>query len=389
MLVTVNDARVVAPANQQFGEIFVTTKPTRAGDASWRHVHQELRRDADRAVVHHRRSTDEVPAANVGDKLERRHDRSGRLVDLRRLHASPPPTLGTVRRQRPRRATTAAHRRTTSWPSRRTTSRTSTPRTRRRSSTRLAAGIVDNLQSPDIVALEEIQDNNGADERRHGRRRPDARTSSSPRSRRRAARRTSGARSTPSTTRTAASRAATSASAFLFNPTAADVRRPAGGDATTAVACSRTDGKAALTLSPGPGRPGERGLDEQPQAARRRVRASAAARSSSSPTTSTPRAATRALTARSSRRAGPRRSSGTLQAHGRSTTSSRSILDGRPERQRRRRSATSTTSSSPTPIDDAHRRRRRADRPDHDAAEQRALHATSSRATRRCSTTSS
>ena len=39
---------------------------------------------------------------------------------------------------------------------------------------RLAQGIVTNLSSPDIVALEEIQDNNGPDQRRHRRRRPDA-----------------------------------------------------------------------------------------------------------------------------------------------------------------------------------------------------------------------
>ena len=70
------------------------------------------------------------------------------------------------------RCTTAAGDRP-SWPWRPSTSRTSTPTIRRRSSTTLARPIVTNLQSPDIVALEEIQDNNGADRRRRRRRRPD------------------------------------------------------------------------------------------------------------------------------------------------------------------------------------------------------------------------
>ena len=63
----------------------------------------------------------------------------------------------------------------------------------------LAALIVDNLASPDIVALEEVQDNNGADQRRHRRRRARRSTSWSPRSRRPAVRPTSSARSTRST----------------------------------------------------------------------------------------------------------------------------------------------------------------------------------------------
>ena len=70
--------------------------------------------------------------------------------------------------------------------------------------------------APDLVALEEMQDNNGTDERLPSspptRRWP----GSSPRSPRSAVRRTSGVRSTRSTTPTGASRAATSGSRFLF-----------------------------------------------------------------------------------------------------------------------------------------------------------------------------
>ncbi len=73
----------------------------------------------------------------------------------------------------------------------------------------LAKGLVTNLRSPDVVALEEIQDNNGA---------TDDGTVAADQTLKKltdaiarpAARRTSGARSTRSTTRTAASPAATS-----------------------------------------------------------------------------------------------------------------------------------------------------------------------------------
>ena len=61
---------------------------------------------------------------------------------------------------------------------------------------RLAQGVVTNLASPDIIAVEEVQDNNGRRRRRHRRGRPDAHPADRPRSARRAVRSTSGVRST-------------------------------------------------------------------------------------------------------------------------------------------------------------------------------------------------
>ena len=73
-------------------------------------------------------------------------------------------------------------------------------------------------------------------------------------------------------------------------------------------------GTPQLTSSPGPDRPDQRGVGRQPQAAGRRVHAAAASRSSSSPTTSTPRAATSRCSAGSSRRSRSARRSGHEQA---------------------------------------------------------------------------
>ena len=50
---------------------------------------------------------------------------------------------------------------TTSWPWRRTTSRTCPRGTRSRSSTPSPQQIVGNLAAPDLLTLEEVQDNNG------------------------------------------------------------------------------------------------------------------------------------------------------------------------------------------------------------------------------------
>ena len=52
MLVTVNDVRVIAPGQPAVRRDLRDDQAERAGDASGRRVHQELRRDADREVVH-------------------------------------------------------------------------------------------------------------------------------------------------------------------------------------------------------------------------------------------------------------------------------------------------------------------------------------------------
>ena len=100
----------------------------------------------------------DTPTANTGDKLVGA-DRGGRRLLVRQLQVLPARTPTGDRQPAAR-----GHRRRrsrTSWRSRRSTSRTSRRATRRRSSPRLADTLVDNLKAPDIVAVEEIQDNDG------------------------------------------------------------------------------------------------------------------------------------------------------------------------------------------------------------------------------------
>ena len=145
--------------------------------------------------------------------------------------------------------------------------------TARRSSTQLAKLIVDNLRSPDIVALEEVQDNNGADERRHRRRDahatstliaaiqaaggptyavPPDRPGQQP-GRRRAGRQHPRRLPVPDRPR-------------------ARVRRPARAAADDRQRRrERPSAGRSCSFSPGPHRPDEPGVRQQPQAAGRRV----------------------------------------------------------------------------------------------------------------------
>ena len=66
-----------------------------------------------------------------------------------------------MHRRRPDPRGDHVRRRRASWPSPPSTSRTSTPPTRTSKFDGLAGAIVGNLKSPDILALEEVQDNNG------------------------------------------------------------------------------------------------------------------------------------------------------------------------------------------------------------------------------------
>ena len=126
MLVTVNDVRVVGPGQQEFGEIYVTTKPDELRTPRGGTYIEGLRRDA------HRPSADPAgqppgPRRQRGRRSRRGHDGAGRLVHLRRLcrrghHCRQ--YVDNATSSRPRRP-----RRLTNWPSRPTTSRTSTPPT--------------------------------------------------------------------------------------------------------------------------------------------------------------------------------------------------------------------------------------------------------------------
>ncbi len=90
MLVTVNDVRIVAPGQPQFGEIFVTTKPHELETPRGGTYIKSYARDADRAAADH---ADQRPGPG-GERrrpAHRRHDRSGRLVDRSAGTPSRPP----------------------------------------------------------------------------------------------------------------------------------------------------------------------------------------------------------------------------------------------------------------------------------------------------------
>ncbi|BFO20492.1 hypothetical protein SHKM778_68800 [Streptomyces sp. KM77-8] len=155
-----------------------------------------------------------------------------------------------------------------------------------------AAAIVHNLRSPDIVSLEEIQDDNGAtDDGTVGAGRTMAtlidaiEAAGGPRYDWRSI--------DPADKQDGGEPGGNIRQAFLFNPERVSFTDRAGGDATTPTGITKIRGKAALTLSPAVS---TRAPRPSPTAASRWPASSpsGAARSSSSPTTSPPRAATRA-----------------------------------------------------------------------------------------------
>ena len=159
MRVEVDDARVVGPSNS-FGEQFVTTKPAQA--ATYRGGTEIL---AENAIPSGRvevvPANGSNPGVDVGDVFA---GATVGPVDYSQFggYLIAATTLGTVthnhlapRHRRPRRAPS-------SWRWRPTTSRTWRPATPPRSTSGSAEGVVTNLSTPDVVALEEVQDNTGA-----------------------------------------------------------------------------------------------------------------------------------------------------------------------------------------------------------------------------------
>lgn len=171
---------------------------------------------------------------------------------------------------------------------------------------KLAAGIVDHLASPDIVAIEEVQDNDGA--KKDGVVAADVTVgkfidaivaAGGPRYEWRSI--------DPVDLADGGEPGGNIRQGFLYNPDRADFIDRSGGNATTATDVVSKNGKAALTYSPAvstrPTRPGPTAASPSPGSS-----PSAARRSSWSPTTSRPRAGTRRWTLSTSRRpAAPRR----------------------------------------------------------------------------------
>ncbi|WP_405752311.1 endonuclease/exonuclease/phosphatase [Streptomyces sp. NBC_00012] len=114
----------------------------------------------------------------------------------------------------------------------------------------LAAAVVDNLASPDIVALEEIQDNNGA--KSDGTVAADATVKKFTDAIVAAGGPAYDWRSIdPEDKKDGGEPGGNIRQVFLFNPERVSFTDRAGGDATTATDVARERGRAALTLSPG------------------------------------------------------------------------------------------------------------------------------------------
>jgi predicted extracellular nuclease len=158
MLVTVNDARVVGPGLTQFREIYVTTKPdelrTPRGGT---YLKSYTETPSGRMLIIPANGS--VPAANVGDVLQ---GATTGPVDWSRFggYTIAATTLGTYidNHLQPTSATAQADDQLAIATY---NVENLDPRDPESKFIRLAEGVVKNLAQPDIVALEEIQDNNG------------------------------------------------------------------------------------------------------------------------------------------------------------------------------------------------------------------------------------
>jgi len=158
MLVTVNDARVVGPGQTQFREIYVTTKPdelrTPRGGT---YLKSYAQTPTGRVLIIP--ANGPVPAANVGDVLQ---GATTGPVDWSRFggYTIAATTLGTYidNHLQPTSATAQADDQLAIATY---NVENLDPRDPESKFTRLAQGVVKNLAQPDIVALEEIQDNSG------------------------------------------------------------------------------------------------------------------------------------------------------------------------------------------------------------------------------------
>ena len=248
MLVTVNDVRVVGPGQPEFGEIYVTTKP------------DELRTPRGGTYIRSYAETPtgrllilpvngQVPAADVGDVLG---GATTGPVDWSRFggYAVAATTLGTLVDNNLQ-ATTATAQATDQLAVATYNVENLDPTDPADKFARLAQGVVTNLASPDVVALEEIQDNNGATN--NGVVAADATLNQLT-----AAIKTAGGRAyewiqiNPVNGQDGGEPGGNIRSAFLYDPTRVSLAAGSAGGSTDAVAVSTgADGTATLSLNPG------------------------------------------------------------------------------------------------------------------------------------------
>ncbi|WP_225836332.1 endonuclease/exonuclease/phosphatase family protein [Streptomyces sp. NK08204] len=246
MNVQVEDARVVTATNP-YSELWVTVKPWEHRNVRGGTVYGSYEsQNTGRLQIESLGSTADFPKANVGDTLEGAttgpldfNQFGGYTLVAGKLGTLQSGGLEreTTRKQSGRELAVATYNVENLDPSDGTFDQH-------------AAAIVNNLQSPDIVSLEEIQDNNGAtddgtvDADRTVNKLIDAIVA--------AGGPTYDWRSiNPVNDQDGGQPGGNIRQVFLFNPERVSFVDRAGGDSTTAVGVTKVDGKAELTASPG------------------------------------------------------------------------------------------------------------------------------------------
>lgn len=247
MLVQVDDARVVGPGKAQYGEIYLTTKPDQHATPRGGTYVTNYEMPSGRVLV--APVTGTVPAANVGDVLKGStvgpvdwstfggYDIAATQVGSWHDNGLQP-TVATA--QAKDQLAIATYNVENLAPG--------DPATK---FSRLGRGVVENLASPDIVCVEEIQDNSGATD--DGTVAADLTLGKLT-----AAIKDAGGPAyqwseiDPVNDQDGGQPGGNIRVAFLYNPDRVSFDAKAGGDATTAVTVSRgADGTASLSASPG------------------------------------------------------------------------------------------------------------------------------------------
>ena len=250
MNVRVDDSRVVGPSTSH-GELWITVKPHENPSARGGTVYGSYKdQNSGRLKIESLLPADErpFPTADTGDRLTGRTEGpldydefGGYHLVARELGEIKPGGLKPerTRPQNPGELAIATY-----------NVENLHPGNDQQKFDRLAEGITDNLAAPDIVALEEIQDNNGPQD--DGEVAADKTldklveaivTAGGPRYQWRGI--------DPEDKADGGEPGGNIRTAFLFNPQRVKAKDRPGGDATTPTEVRRENGKAALTLSPG------------------------------------------------------------------------------------------------------------------------------------------
>ncbi|WP_037668473.1 endonuclease/exonuclease/phosphatase family protein [Streptomyces griseus] len=246
MNVQVSDARVVG-ATDPYTELWVTVKPSEHTDRRGGTVYGSYdSQNTGRLQIQSLGAVADFPAANVGDTLT---GTTAGLLDYNQFggYTLVANQLGTLKSAGLKRETTQKQSRSQLAVA---TYNVENLDPSDATFEEHASAIVNNLQSPDIVSLEEIQDNNGA--KNDGTVAADQTVTNLIDAIVAAGGPTYDWRSIdPANNADGGEPGGNIRQVFLFNPERVSFTDRAGGDATTAVAVTKAHGKAALSLSPG------------------------------------------------------------------------------------------------------------------------------------------